>query len=287
MNRKDLDGTSPGRSSADSELSTLEVLAESDVRAIVRLLGETLAHPGSEVDRKRFLLEGLARLVGADVWAWATQKGGSSPNDIAYFTMMDGGWSSERQRGIATGAVWAGESQSIHDRMSEPVFTVGRTDVYSDVDWYATELFKKYREPAGLDDVLMTGFRLGPDLVSVIGLHRSLGRPPFSERERLIVNLVTTEVGWLHRSGIPEADLAPVDDMSPRQRHAMLLLVSGRSRKEIALEMGISVHTANEYIAQVYVRLGIHSRGELMARFLRGRGRTSDAKPPISGGSVE
>lgn len=247
-------------------------LPEADVRAIVRLLGDTLAHSGSDLDRKRFLLTGLARLVEADIWVWIAQKGGPDPNDITYFTMIDGGWTSERQRGIATGATWSEGAQPFNllvDR--EQIYAFTRTDAYDDEAWYRTDLFKRFREPAGLDDVMGTGMRIRHDIVSSIGLHRNLGRPRFSERERRIARIVTTEVEWLHRVGIPDIDATPVDNLTPRLRHVMLLLLSGSSRKQIASELAISTHTTNEYVADVYARLGVRSRAELMSRFIQGK----------------
>lgn len=250
----------------------VEWLSESDVRAIVHLLGETLAHQGGDLDKKRFLLAGLARLVEADVWVWIAQKGGPDPRDLTYFTMLDGGWTSERQRGIATQATWAPETLPFNDLVgATQVYSFTRSDAYSDEQWYETELFKKFREPAGLDDVIGVGVRISKDVVSGIGLHRNLGRPRFSERDRRVAEVVTTEVEWLHRIGIPEIDETPVDKLTPRLRHVMLLLLSGSSRKQIASELSISTHTTNEYVAEVYARLGVRSRAELMARFIQGK----------------
>jgi len=250
-------------------------LAETDVRAIVRLLGETLGHPGTDLDRKRFLLTGLARLVDADIWVWIAQKGGPDPSDVTYFTMIDGGWASDRQRGIATGATWSEDSQPFNALMSRnAIYAYTRSEVYADDEWYATELFKRFREPAGLDDVMGTGVRIREDILSAIGFHRSLGRPRFSERDRRIALVVTTEVEWLHRTGIPDIDATPVDRLSPRLRHIMLLLLSHSSRKQIASELAISAHTVNEYVAEVYARLGVRSRAELMARFIEGKRST-------------
>jgi DNA-binding CsgD family transcriptional regulator len=246
-------------------------IPESDVRSVVRLLGETLAFAGDDISRKRFLLTGLARLVGADSWVWVAQKGGASPGDATYFTMIDGGWESVRQKGIATGATWSPDNQPVHDLMGKPVFTLTRSDAFNDTAWYATELFRLYREPAGLDDFMMTGVRIGADIVSLIGLHRKRGKPRFSGRERRLANIVTTEVEWLHRAGIPAAELPNTDELSPRLRHVMLLLLSGNSRKEITSALSISVHTVNEYVAEIYSRLGVHSRAELMARFIQGK----------------
>lgn len=243
-------------------------LAVADVRAIVRLLGDTLAHSGDEIARKRFLLEGLARLAGADVWVWVVHKVDEATGEIAYLSLIDGGWDNDRQRGIATAAAWAPEVKPFHDRIVAPNYTVLRSDVWPDAIWRDSAFFRRYREPAGLDDVLGSGFFIAPHIISGIGLHRRLGRPAYTERERLIVRIVTTEVEWLHRAGISAADLPPVESMSPRLRHVMLLLLAGSARKQIAAELGISLHTVNEYVAQVYARLAVRSRAELMARFI-------------------
>ena len=246
-------------------------LLESDVRALIHLLGDTLAYPGPDIDRKRFLLTGLARLVEADAWAWVAQKGGHAPGDVTYFSLIDGGWKSEQQLTIATQATWCPDNQPIHDLMTMGIFAGTRRDAYEDVPWYSSELFKRFREPAGLDDIMVTGVRYTADLVSLVGLHRNLGRPPFGERERRLAHILTSEIEWLHRVGLPDADLSSVDQLSPRLRHVMLLLLSGSSRKQIAAQLAISNHTVNEYIADIYSRLGVSSRASLMARFIQGR----------------
>ena len=100
----------PQRGILSPEAVPVISLREPDIRSIIRLLGDTLAHPGSELDRKHFLVGGLARLVEADAWVWVAQRGGSKPGDVTYFSMIDGGWTSDRQRGIATGATWSSDN---------------------------------------------------------------------------------------------------------------------------------------------------------------------------------
>ena len=40
---------------------------------------------------------------------------------------------------------------------------------------------------------------------------------------------------------------------------------------EIAYRLELSPHTVHVYVKQLYKRLNVSSRGELMSRFLRGR----------------
>ena len=45
--------------------SSLSTLAESDVRRIVRLLGEVIVAPGEIHDKRRLLMDGLCELIDA------------------------------------------------------------------------------------------------------------------------------------------------------------------------------------------------------------------------------
>jgi len=47
--------------------------------------------------------------------------------------------------------------------------------------------------------------------------------------------------------------------------------MTGDSEKQIAAKMKVSPHTVHVYVKQLYKRFGASSRGELMARFVRGR----------------
>ena len=65
----------------------------------------------------------------------------------------------------------------------------------------------------------------------------------------------------------PGGDLGSVR-LSPRERlDALKALLGGARRKVIASELGISVHTANEYIRSLYKRLGVSGLPDLLARY--------------------
>jgi DNA-binding CsgD family transcriptional regulator len=68
-------------------------------------------------------------------------------------------------------------------------------------------------------------------------------------------------LGWkLHGPAIPA--------MAQRQRETVVHLLAGKSEKEIAKEMGVSLHTIHGYVKEIHKKLGVNSRAELMARFL-------------------
>lgn len=56
--------------------------------------------------------------------------------------------------------------------------------------------------------------------------------------------------------------------LSPRQEQVLEQLLAGRSEKEAAAGLGISRHTVHVYVKSLYARFGVHSRAELMSRFV-------------------
>ena len=54
--------------------------------------------------------------------------------------------------------------------------------------------------------------------------------------------------------------------LTPRQRQVLGLLLLGRSLTQIARELGISQHTANDHRKAIYARVGVRSRSELAGR---------------------
>jgi DNA-binding NarL/FixJ family response regulator len=61
--------------------------------------------------------------------------------------------------------------------------------------------------------------------------------------------------------------------LPPRLRQTLTHLVRGDSEKEVANRLGLSQHTIHVYVKQLYKRLKVNSRAELLAKFVRGPGR--------------
>ncbi len=63
----------------------------------------------------------------------------------------------------------------------------------------------------------------------------------------------------------PKADYG----LSPREQEILQILVDGKTVKEAAAALGISFHTADEYIRSVYGKLQVHTRGGAVAKALK------------------
>jgi DNA-binding NarL/FixJ family response regulator len=57
--------------------------------------------------------------------------------------------------------------------------------------------------------------------------------------------------------------------LTKREKEILLLLMDGLSYKEIAAKCFISIDTLNSHIRKVYMKLNVHSRSEIAAKFKR------------------
>jgi DNA-binding CsgD family transcriptional regulator/GAF domain-containing protein len=122
-------------------------------------------------------------------------------------------------------------------------------------------------------------------------VHELLARPAGEERHvrRLAVELVdggAAELSaHLERVGGPDAGLVAVLELrgdhdripphrlaglTPRERDVATLVVDGLTDREIAARLSLSRHTVGQHTGQIYRKLAVRSRAELIALLLRG-----------------
>lgn len=256
-------------------------LALSDVEQIIRLIDQT-TDPTKNLllpDRRRLLIEGLVRLVDADAWIWSiTAMNHDKPGDVMTTCAMDGGWKSPEEQARA------------YEILSSPDFnTRGLQSLYRAIvdgtRLTATngEIFPPEEEEAlstlwkttGFEHFLLAVHPLSGNFASNVGIHRRQGKPKFSERDRAIVDMSFHAIDWLHHYGVNEEARQPVVQLSPRERQALILFLSGCTNGEIARRMKITSHTVKDYVRRVHKRFGVSSRAELQAYFFLGN---SDGK---------
>jgi DNA-binding NarL/FixJ family response regulator len=79
---------------------------------------------------------------------------------------------------------------------------------------------------------------------------------------------VSTQVvdQYVRGSGVPQG---PIDHLTPRQREILQLIASGRSTKQIAHDLGLSVKTVETHRAQLMERLGLRDVASLVRLAIR------------------
>lgn len=71
----------------------------------------------------------------------------------------------------------------------------------------------------------------------------------------------------------PREDI--IKELTPAQVRVYDLLLEGLLEKEVALQLGISIHTVHDHVKAIYRALSVTSRGELISKHWQG-GKTTD-----------
>ncbi len=256
-------------------------LAESDVRSLVRLLGDVAALDADHAGKKRFLMNGLCKLIDADSWAWALmcQPGDGQPQ--VYVSVVHGGFD-ENRFSLFLKALehpdmsWVAQTFFQELAREQRQITRCRSKIISDEEYLKTDVVELWYK-ADIGPLLMSAKPLDEKSGSSIGIYRRADQEHFSEREILIAHIVLTEVGWLHEMGWPEDRGASVPELSRQLRIVLNLLLEGMDRKTIADKLNISIHTLGGYCKEIYRHFRVSSQSELIARFYQGDGRDQPA----------
>ena len=69
---------------------------------------------------------------------------------------------------------------------------------------------------------------------------------------------------------IDAAGHAPADLLTPQERAVTQLVCAGRTNREVAAELYLSVKTVGYHLGNAYAKLGVNSRTQLAARLAGG-----------------
>ncbi len=267
---------------------------EQDARAVIHLLGDVAVVSGDHQAKKRFLLEGLAEIIQADVWSWALIQASDerfSRTPVPYNIVHGQGNVAVDWLTIYMQRPMASDFETVFNQplrslaMRGHHFTRSRRQLLPDDQWYGSEVYQQYYTAMGIDDFIYSICPLGKGGASCINFYRVADAPGFSNRDHVIVHLVLSEVAWLHQAGTDVPGAAPMSVLPPRRYQVLLLLLNGDSRKQIAHKLGLSRHTVDDHIKQLYRHFGVQSSGELLAQFLAGD--AAEIRPECAEGPQE
>jgi DNA-binding CsgD family transcriptional regulator len=239
------------------------------VRSVFRLVGEV---GESGAGWRAHYLAGAARLTGAQVGLGAdTVRAGGG---LRFDNLTDVGWATASDRRIyqeymAAGG-YAGEP-SFPLIVADPTaaWTRTRRRLVADRVYYRSDSYHVRRE--GHTGEYLHSCRFWPtDGVSCgVQLCRTFGERPFGPVEVKLIHLVQAELARDRETRLARQREERSAGLSRRERQVLELLLAGHSEKRVAGELGISPHTAHQYVKALYAHFGVHSRAELLAHFLR------------------
>jgi DNA-binding CsgD family transcriptional regulator len=122
-----------------------------------------------------------------------------------------------------------------------------------------------------IGDAAIGAYRTGPnaDRLVAFSLHRDKRAPKFNDADYALIHLAIEQLRHMqHRGHLTFRP--PLDaDLSPRLQQVLERILTGKSPKEIATDLRLSVHTVREHLQRLYARYGVNSREDLTSKFLR------------------
>jgi DNA-binding CsgD family transcriptional regulator len=248
-------------------------LSEADVRSMIRLVGDVAASRGDANEKRRVLMDGLIRLVDAQRWVWTLSsrerlEPGKRP---VYTAVSHGGFEDgtfpKLLKAIDDPGSWgiySSITKEIRERGQHLTWTRRQMD---SEDHFSRKGVKELWHAAGVGDLMISLCPLSNGELSAIGIYRHVGEEHFDVRAARVAHIVLAEVSWLHETDWSEEKKALLPSLSPRRRNVLNLVLEGQSRKEMASSLGISVHTLDGYVKDIFRHFRVHSQAELIARF--------------------
>lgn len=142
------------------------------------------------------------------------------------------------------------------------------------VDWDTfrqTPHYQLYYGQPGIDDRLWVICPVNADVESCFCFDRIRhpGEPHFSEADGERALSLLRPLRWFYRRLIQSRGF-PVGGTpcTPAEHRTLALLLTGRSEKEIADALGLSVGTTHNRVTALFKKFGVRSRPELMALWL-------------------
>ena len=247
---------------------------EVDARNMVRLVAEVAALRGGHTESKRYLMNGLLKMIGADSWVWAL--GYLDPDKPpVYAAYVHEGFDEARYARYLQAVEHPGMKSLMEPFTRELIgrkslLTLTRQQIDSGVHDAAAAQANECWLAADIGPLILSAKSLTTECVSIIALYRRADQPMFDERERKIAHILLDEAFWLHAEGWPEDFGGKTPALSRSRRLVLNLLLEGMSRKLIADRLNLSVNTVSDYVKDIYSNFGVRSHAELMRRFTRG-----------------
>jgi DNA-binding CsgD family transcriptional regulator len=251
------------------------------VRSLLRLMGELTELP-TLPERKHHFVVGLGRILHSPEVALVLDEdfrpgGRGRVTDFATSATDDSLRVHARYRPyFEEGACFdPGLVQMMALTAAGGSVTRRRREIVADRQWYEGGLFSEFIRSLHLDDAVFSCHAL-PQRGHVRGIaaRRAARDREFTAEERNLVHLCSLELeAFIGPTALPvEVDQA---GLSNRERDTLALLLQGLSEKQVARQLGLSPHTVHVYVKSLYQAFGVHSRAELLARFVGKRRRRS------------
>ena len=254
-------------------MSSFSRLKHRDLRALYLALGECCELGRCPEAWLQRLHERFAQLVGAEFSFVFDRHDGSRVARLAL---------SSEDRALAFGCpldafqrvakAYFDNDVGRHDppmqtfaRLAGTACTLPRQQLAPDLDWYRSMAYNEYYRTLGVDQYLASRRPLEDGGALVFVFWREIGGASFDDRATAVLSLAHSEIANLVGQGrlvLPREAEKPL--LSQRQQQVLQLVGEGLTEKEVAGELGISIHTVHDHVKALHRILGVGTRGELV-----------------------
>ena len=160
--------------------------------------------------------------------------------------------------------------QRTHDGSARKI-----SDYLSQRQFHQLPLYQEVYRPLRTED--QWAVVLASPSSRVISLTVSRSRRTFSERDRLLLNLLRLHIIYAHQNAVVTTQrnkalgLKHGEGITRREADILAALAQGKTNKEIANSLGLSVHTVRSRLEDLYGKLGVNTRTAAVRRFLEAR----------------
>ncbi|CAN5478556.1 hypothetical protein BH09PLA1_BH09PLA1_17990 [soil metagenome] len=250
-----------------------------DISALLKLGNELHELPSNISARHEHMLGALGKLLRAWVGVSVMGRMGppSAPEKLDLCMLVKSGWKDPRERRTANEyyrtllPVNPLRGSILSMSREEPVATYRREQLVEDGDWYRSAYFEQRHQAMGVDHSIYSVMSFeGSRLVTAIAVHRAKDdRRRFTERECSLLRMFHSQAQWIYECDPPARGSRVTIVLSPRQKQTLRLLLGGDAEKQIAAKLSLSRNTVHEHVKTIYRSIGVSSRNELLARFMR------------------
>lgn len=249
----------------------------SDLRALLELVHEC-RDLGDDANAWRVHFgEKIGAMIGADLAIVLEAEGCTSPQprDLG---VAEWGWDNGFER-----KGWIAALEEFHrnphysislnryfGRLAKQDGVVhSRREMIADREWEPTFERNCIHVVCGFDETSYC-FRSipGGDFAGVM-VFRAIGERAFGPREHAVLAEAQRSIAPLVGGPLARFRDPLPSELRPRERQVLKCFLEGDSDKQVAMRLGLSVYTVNEYAKKIYEHFGARSRSELLARWVR------------------
>ncbi|MCM8538316.1 MAG: LuxR C-terminal-related transcriptional regulator [Lentisphaeraceae bacterium] len=249
-----------------------ETLSESNEELLYQIMNSLMSMEVSICERRRYFFDNFVKIIGATNYIWYESEfdpsmtaGPKALNVLTNFSPFQQQLFFDAANDPKLEDPYMVPSIAHHINTGNSSYL--RYEFLDDNGWYNSEYTKKYYEPGNVDHPMTYTVNQEGNQHCGILLYRKWKEEPFDETDRDFVDSVFSRIPWLFLKE-KQLDKSLYSKLTARQHKALLFILDGYGKKELADHFGISENSANEYIKNIYKTFNVKSYGELIKVFM-------------------